>query len=57
MACNRMLLARNGSLSFNITLIEAISSPVTRYNCPYSGDVLEIIANLTWQKRALLQIS
>ena len=45
--------ARNGSLSFNITLIEATSSPVTRYNIfPYSGDVLEIIANLTWQKRA-----
>ena len=44
---------RNGSLSFNITLIEATSSPVTRYNIfPYSGDVLEIIANLTWQKRA-----
>ena len=34
--------ARNGSLSFNITLIEATSSPVTRCNCPYSGDVLEI---------------
>ena len=44
--------ARNGSLSFNITLIEVTSSPVTRYNRPYSGDVLEIIANLTWQKRA-----
>jgi hypothetical protein len=44
--------ARNDSLSFNVSLVEATSGPVTRYDLPYSGNVLEIIANLTWQKRA-----
>ena len=46
--------AKNSSPSFNLTLIRASSGPVTslRYDLPYSGNVLEIIANLTWQKRA-----
>ena len=43
--------ARNSSLSFNLTLVVATSGPVTRYDLPYSGNVLEVIANLTWQKR------
>ena len=43
--------ARNGSLPFNLTLIVATSGPVTRYDLPYSGNMLEVIANLTWQKR------
>ena len=42
---------KNDSLSFNLTLIVANSGPVTRYNCPYSGNMLEIITNLTRQKR------
>ena len=44
--------ANNDSLSFNISLVEATSGPVSRYDLPYSGNVLEIIANLTWQERA-----
>ena len=43
--------AKNDSLSFNVTLIVANSGPITRYDCPYSGNVLEVIANLTWQRR------
>ena len=41
--------ANNDSLSFSLRV--ANSGPVTRYNLPYSGNVLEIIANLTWQNR------
>ena len=44
--------AKNNFLSFNISLVEATSGPVSRYDLPYSGNVLEIIANLTWQERA-----
>ena len=44
--------ANNDSLSFNVSLVEATSGPVSRYDLPYSGNVLEIIANLTWQERA-----
>ena len=44
--------ANNDSLSFNVSLVEATSGPVSRYDLPYSGNVLEIIANLTWQDRA-----
>ena len=44
--------AKNDSLSFNLSLVEASSGPVTRYDFPYSGNVLEVIANLTWQNRA-----
>ena len=31
--------ARNGSLSFHLTLVVATSGPVTRYDLPYSGNV------------------
>ena len=44
--------ANNDSLSFNVSLVEATSGPVSRYDFPYSGNVLEIIANLTWQERS-----
>ena len=43
--------ATNASLLLSLRLIEADSGPVTRYDLPYSGNVLEIIANLTWQNR------
>ena len=35
----------------NLTVIEAGSGLVTRYNLSYSGNVLEIIANPTQQNR------
>ena len=41
----------NDSLLFSLRLIEANSGPVTRYDFLYSGNVLEVIANLTWQNR------
>ena len=44
--------AKNDSLLSNFRLVVANSGPVARYDLPYSGNVLEIIANLTWQKRA-----
>ena len=44
--------AKNDCLLFNLSLVEATSGPVSRYDLPYSGNVLEIIANLTWQERA-----
>jgi hypothetical protein len=45
--------AKNSSPSLNLTLFVATSArPVTKQDFPYSGNVLEIIANLTWQKRA-----
>ena len=44
--------AKNDSLSFNLSLVTATSGQVTRYDFPYSGNVLEIITNLTWQERA-----
>ena len=37
--------------SLNLTLVVANSGLVTRYNCPYSGNVLEVIVNLTRQRR------
>ena len=40
--------AKNYPLSFNLTPVEANSG---RYNLPYSGNVLEVIANLTRQNR------
>ena len=43
--------AKNDLLSLNLTIIEADGGPITRYGLRYSGNVLEIIANLTWQKR------
>jgi hypothetical protein len=44
--------AKNSSPSLNLTLFMATSArSVTRQDFPYSGNVLEIIANLTWQKR------
>ena len=43
--------AKNDPLSLNLTIIEADSGPITRHDLLYSGNVLEIIANLTWQKR------
>ena len=44
--------AKNNLLSLNLTLrMEANSSPVTRCGFLYSGNVLEVLANLTWQKR------
>ena len=43
--------AKNDSLSFNLSLVVATSGPITRYDLPYSGNVLDIIANLTWQER------
>jgi hypothetical protein len=44
--------ARNSSPSLNLTLFVATSAiSVTRQDFPYSGNVLEIIANLTRQKR------
>ena len=43
--------AKNDPLSLNLTIIKANSGPITRYGLLYSGNVLEIIANLTWQKR------
>ena len=43
--------AKFDSPSLNLTLVVANSGPVTRYNCPYSGNVLEVIVNLTQQRR------
>ena len=44
--------AKNNSPSFNLTLFVATSaSSVTGQNFSYSGNVLEVIANLAWQKR------
>ena len=43
--------AKNDPLSLNLTLMETNSGPVTGYDLLYSGNVLEVIANLTWQKR------
>ena len=44
--------AKITSLSLNLTLLVATSaSPVTRHDFTYSGNMLEVIANLTWQKR------
>ena len=40
---------KNNSLNF--TVIEVTSSPVTSYGLSYSGNVLEVIASLTWQNR------
>ena len=37
--------------SSNFTVIEVTSSPVTSYGLSYSGNVLEVIANLAWQNR------
>ena len=44
--------AKNDSMSLNLSLVVADSGPVTRYDFPYSGNVLEVIANFTQQKRA-----
>lgn len=45
--------ANNVSLPFKLTLVATDSGPITRYDLTYpAGDVLEIIANFTWQKRA-----
>ena len=44
--------AKNDPFLFNLTLVVTISGPVAGYDLPYSGNVLEVIANLTWQKRA-----
>ena len=46
-------LQNNDSDSTNLTLVVANSGLIARYHLPYSGNVLEIIANLTWQKRLL----
>ena len=44
--------AKSSSLSLNLTLFVTNSAnSVTRQDFPYSGNVLEIIANLTWQKK------
>ena len=37
--------------SSNFTVIEVTSGTVTSYGLSYSGNVLEVIANLTWQNR------
>ena len=37
--------------SSNFTVIEVTSGPLTSYGLSYSGNVFEIIANLTWQNR------
>ena len=37
--------------SSNFTVIEVTSGPVTNYGLSYSGNVLEVIASLTWQNR------
>ena len=37
--------------SSNFTVIEVTSGPVTSYGLTYSGNVLEVIASLTWQNR------
>ena len=37
--------------SSNFTVIEVTSEPVTSYGLSYSGNVLEVIASLTWQNR------
>ena len=37
--------------SSNFTVIEVTSCPVTSYGLSYSGNVLEVIASLTWQNR------
>ena len=41
--------AKNNSSNF--TAIEVTSGPVTSYGLSYSGNVLEVIANLAWQNR------
>lgn len=44
--------ANNVSLPLKLILVATDSGPITRYDLTYSaGDVLEIIANFTWQKR------
>ena len=39
------------SNSSNFTVIKITSGPVTSYGLSYSGNVLEVIANLAWQNR------
>ena len=39
------------NISLNITVIKVTSGPVTSYGLSYSGNVLEVIANLAWQNR------
>ena len=46
--------AKNYQLSLNLRVIEANSGPIATFDLSYSGNVLEIIANLTWQKRVSL---
>ena len=51
-ACAAIKEAKNDLLSFNLALIMANSSQIPGNDLPYSGNMLEVIANLTWQKRA-----
>ena len=44
-------IINNDSSLLPLKLLVADSGPVTRYDHPYSGNVLEVIANLIWQKR------
>ena len=43
----------NDSGILPLKLVMADSGPVTRYNHPYSGNVLEVIAKLTWQNKSV----
>ena len=45
-------IINNDSSLLPLKLVMADSGPVTSYDQPYSGNVLEVIANLTWQNRS-----
>ena len=45
-------IINNDSSLLPLKLVMADSGPVTRYDQPYSGNVLEVIANLTWQNKS-----
>ena len=44
-------IINNDSSLHSLELITADSGVITRYDDPYSGDVLQVIANLTWNSR------
>ena len=45
-------IINNDSSLLPLKLLVADSGPVTRYKQPYSGNVLEVIANLTWHNKS-----
>ena len=48
---NVVRIVNNDSSLHSLELITADSGVITRYDDPYSGNVLQVIANLTWNNR------